>query len=214
MIDINDLILQLKLNIKNILIQEFNIESLKIESAELNNFISQLTMITLESQDDLKKMSSSILSLKKDDLDISFDEEKINKISIELINSRNRLHKELYFKKRAFLNDSMINALKQITVPFLRQKGFKGSFPKFKNLNNDIEYSVVFMFSQFGNQFSVELALINGSKKQNRLKRTNDVNQEWFDYSNHTSDNQLCNLIANEIIENWSTAENWWKEMM
>ena len=31
----------------------------------------------------------------------------------------------------------MINALKQITVPFLRQKGFKGSFPKFKNLNND-----------------------------------------------------------------------------
>ena len=130
-----------------------------------------------------------------DDLDISFDEEKINKISIALINSRNRLHKELYFKKRAFLNDSMLNALKQITVPFLRQKGFKGSFPKFKNLNNDIEYSVVFMFSQFGNQFSVELALINGSKMQNRLKRTNDVNQEWFDYSNHTSDNQLCNLI-------------------
>jgi hypothetical protein len=162
--------------------------------------------------DDYKILSNKILSLENKELIENSDEEKINKISISIINSRNKIHQKLYYKNKTFLKDSMNKALKEITVPFLRKNGFKGSFPKFKKLNNDIEYSIIFMYSHFGAEFSVELGLTNQITKRNRLTRINDNKNEWFNYANHTVENNLCTSIANEIIENWDTAEKWWKE--
>jgi hypothetical protein len=68
------------------------------------------------------------------------------------------------------------------------------------------------MYSHFGAEFSVELGLTNQITKRNRLTRINDNKNEWFNYANHTVENNLCTSIANEIIENWDTAEKWWKE--
>ena len=212
MIDINAFISELKTKVKNILIQEFNIDSLVIENSESEKLIAQLTAFGIESHDDYKLLSNKILSLENIELIENSDEEKINKISISIINSRNKIHQELFYKNKTFLKDSMNKALKEITVPFLRKNSFKGSFPKFKKVNNDIEYSVIFMFSHFGAEFSIELGLTNQITKRNRLTRINDNKNEWFNYANHTVENNLCTSIAYEIIENWNSAENWWKE--
>jgi hypothetical protein len=211
MIDINAFISELKTKVKNILIQEFNIDSAVIENSESQRLIAQLTAFGIESHDDYKLLSNKISSLKNIELLENSTEEKINKISISIINSRNKIHQELFYKNKTFLKDSMNKALKEITVPFLRKNGFKGSFPKFKKVNNDIEYSIIFMYSHFGAEFSVELGLTNQTTKRNRLSRINDNKNEWFNFENHTEENNLCVTIANEIIENWNSAENWWK---
>jgi hypothetical protein len=208
MIDINTFIPELKTRVKDILIQELDIELSSLDVLELEKSI---TLFTLESNDDYKLLSRKISSLKTNELIKKIDNEKIDKISISLINSRNKIHQEMFLKNKTFLKDSMNNALKEITIPFLRKNGFKGTFPKLKKMENGIEYSVIFMFSHFGQEFSVELGLSNGVNKRNRLSRINDDKNEWFNYANHTIENNLCISIANEIIENWISAENWWK---
>jgi hypothetical protein len=209
MIDINTFITELKKRVKDILIKELDIEYSKLEVLELEKSI---TLFTLESNDDYKLLSRKILSLKTTELLKKIDEEKIDNISIFLINSRNKIHQEMFLKNKTFLKDSMNKAIKEITIPFLRKKGFKGSFPKLKKVENGIEYSVTFMFSHFGQELSVDLGLFNGINKRNRLSRINDDKNEWFNFTNHTIENNLCTSIANEITENWSIAENWWNE--
>jgi hypothetical protein len=54
--------------------------------------------------------------------------------------------------------DNMIKALKEITIPLLKEKGFKGSFPHFSKKTPTKIDLLSFQFSQFGGRFVVEIA--------------------------------------------------------
>lgn len=51
----------------------------------------------------------------------------------------------------------MNEALKEIVVPILREKGFKGSFPHFRRVSGKYLDLLTFQFSQWGGQFVVEI---------------------------------------------------------
>lgn len=51
----------------------------------------------------------------------------------------------------------MDNALKKIVVPYLREQGFKGSFPHFRRKNDNNIDLITFQFNRWGGSFVVEL---------------------------------------------------------
>ena len=60
------------------------------------------------------------------------------------------------------LSDSrllMIKALKKLVVPYLREHGFKGSFPHFRRQNEENIDLVTFQFNRYGGSFVFELAV-------------------------------------------------------
>jgi len=52
----------------------------------------------------------------------------------------------------------MDNALKTILIPFLREHGFKGSFPHFRRKNATNIDLITFQFNKWGGSFIVELS--------------------------------------------------------
>ncbi|MFJ7666867.1 DUF4304 domain-containing protein [Lysinibacillus sp. NPDC097195] len=60
------------------------------------------------------------------------------------------------------LSDSrllMIKALKKLVVPYLREHGFKGSFPHFRRQNEEHMDVITFQFNRYGGSFVVEVAI-------------------------------------------------------
>jgi hypothetical protein len=55
-------------------------------------------------------------------------------------------------------HDNMIQALKEIAVPYLREIGFKGSFPHFRRILSDRVDMLTFQFNKYGGSFVVEVA--------------------------------------------------------
>jgi hypothetical protein len=54
--------------------------------------------------------------------------------------------------------DKMIEALRRIAVPTLRDMGFRGSFPHFKRVRNSQIDLLMFQFNRWGGSFVVEVA--------------------------------------------------------
>ena len=52
----------------------------------------------------------------------------------------------------------MNKALKKITIPFLKAKGFKGSLPHFRRLQEDCYDLMTFQFDKYGGGFVIEMA--------------------------------------------------------
>jgi len=53
----------------------------------------------------------------------------------------------------------MIKALKKLVVPYLREHGFKGSFPHFRRRNGDDMELIAFQFNRYGGSFVVEVGV-------------------------------------------------------
>lgn len=97
----------------------------------------------------------------------------------------------------------MNSAIKKIVVPYLREHGFKGSFPHFRRKNDDNIDLITFQFNRYGGSFVVELAVCGidgvtmswGEEIPPNKVTAHDVNKRyrlggeksddhWFDYEN------------------------------
>lgn len=123
-------------------------------------------------------------------------------------------------------------ALKEIVVPFLREKGFKGSMPHFRRQQSDRINLLTFQHSLYDTKFVIEIANcpVNGVttswEKQipknkvtshdlgyrMRLGSEKHNTDYWFDYGKKSLFSNTFNKIAKEIIELWNEAENWWSK--
>ena len=54
--------------------------------------------------------------------------------------------------------EKMDEAIKEIVIPFLREKGFKGSYPHFRREQGDKLNLLTFQFSLSGPKFVVEIS--------------------------------------------------------
>jgi len=123
-------------------------------------------------------------------------------------------------------------ALKEIVVPFLREKGFKGSMPHFRRQQSDRINLLTFQHSLYDTKFVIEIAncpvdgVTTSWKKQipknkvtahdlgfrMRLGSEKHNSDYWFDYGKKSLFSNTFNKIAKEIIELWNEAENWWSK--
>lgn len=121
------------------------------------------------------------------------------------------------------------NILKVNVVPFLREIGFKGTFPNFKRVDENKIDLLTFQFSQYGKRFVVEIAqcsangiTFNSGQKippekvgvyhcfpPNRTRipiKKEDIDC-WIDYENiqlNKIPEQVLSLIKTEAVP-------WWK---
>ncbi len=125
----------------------------------------------------------------------------------------------------------MDNTIKEITVPFLREQGFKGSLPHFRRLQRDRINLLTFQFNLHDSKFVVEISncsykgiltswgkLIKPAQytahDMNRRLRLGSVKNSgdyWFDFSNPMLFTDIYKKRAEEIIELWDEAEDWWQ---
>ncbi|MEN0056204.1 MAG: DUF4304 domain-containing protein [Mucilaginibacter sp.] len=126
----------------------------------------------------------------------------------------------------------MDKAIKEITIPFLREQGFKGSFPHFRRTKEDRINLLTFQFSLSSSKFVVEISncSVNGilttwNKEIKPVKCTaHDMNHRhrmgslinntdyWFDFSKESIFSNIYKKRAKEIIDLWHEAEKWWLE--
>ncbi|UUC44758.1 DUF4304 domain-containing protein [Flavobacterium cerinum] len=123
-------------------------------------------------------------------------------------------------------------ALKEIFIPFLREKGFKGSLPHFRRQQSDRINLLTFQHSLYDTKFVVEIANCDpngitthwGKEIPKNKVTAHDVVYRmrlgsdkqnidyWFDYGKESLFTDNYKKIANEIIELWNDAEKWWEE--
>jgi hypothetical protein len=138
------------------------------------------------------------------------------------------LYKVMLKQKR----ESIDKALKEFTVPFLREQGFKGSLPHFRRMQSDRINLLTFQHSKYGSKFVVEIANcpVDGIttswgehiepdkckpmhiRRRYRLGRQKYNTDYWFDYGNKKLFSDVYKNCAKEVIKLLSEAEEWWKE--
>ena len=121
-------------------------------------------------------------------------------------------------------------ALKEIIIPFLREKGFKGSMPHFRRFQSDRINLLTFQHSLYDTKFVVEIANcpLEGitTSWDKEIKPSNCTTHHmgyrfrigsethntdyWFDYGKVTLFGNVYEKAVKEIIELWFEAENWW----
>jgi hypothetical protein len=123
-------------------------------------------------------------------------------------------------------------AIKELVVPFIRQQGFKGSFPHFRRENENQLNLLGFQFSQYSSQFVVEISNCKkdgfttpwGKKlepsecryyhpgNRHRLGAKTSNGDYWFDFDDESAKIDYYKERAKEVINYWSSAEQWWSE--
>ena len=123
-------------------------------------------------------------------------------------------------------------AIKDIIIPFLREKGFKGSLPHFRRMQSDRINLLTFQHSLYDTKFVVEIANCPtngitthwGKETSSKKVTAHDVGERlrlgskkhntdyWFDYGKKSLFSDTYKKLAKEIIELWDEAENWWKK--
>ncbi len=126
--------------------------------------------------------------------------------------------------------NKMDEDLKEITIPFLREKKFKGSFPHFRRIQNGQLNLLTFQFSLYSSSFIVEISNcpVNGMTTAfgkelkpkecrvhymvNRLRIGSQKHETdyWYEFDKQPLFGNIFKKRANEVIENWNEAENWW----
>jgi hypothetical protein len=90
--------------------------------------------------------------------------------------------------------DKMINALRQIVVPTLRDMQFKGTFPHFKRPRESQMDLLAFQFSRWGGSFVIEVAWCD---PKGWLKRTGEIVEPDEVRVNHINPKQRLRLGSN-----------------
>lgn len=123
-------------------------------------------------------------------------------------------------------------AIKEITIPFLREKGFKGSLPHFRRLQSDRINLLTFQHSLYDKSFVVEIANCSAQGittqwgkeiaknkvtahdmgERHRLGSEKHNTDYWFDYGKNSLFGDVNKKLAKEIIQLWDEAESWWNK--
>ncbi|UAB83773.1 DUF4304 domain-containing protein [Zunongwangia sp. SCSIO 43204] len=131
--------------------------------------------------------------------------------------------------------DKMIKYLKEITIPELRNRNFKGSFPHFRKIENGKTNLLTFQFDRNGGGFVIEIANFNKSEFKthwgkiiplNKLT-AHDLNERqriypntltekhgtdsWFRYDKSKLDKVYITL-AQKVVERIPIMEQYWTE--
>lgn len=127
--------------------------------------------------------------------------------------------------------DKMDLAIKEIIIPFLREQGFKGSYPHFRREKDNMLNLLTFQFSTSGPKFVVEIANcpITGfnpgwgndlkpsecrvyyMSKRLRVGSIKNGSGYWYDFSKGLLLRDIYKKRAKEVLSNWEEAEDWWK---
>lgn len=123
-------------------------------------------------------------------------------------------------------------ALKEITIPYLRKKGFKGSFPHFRRQQPDGINLLTFQYNLYDAKLVVEIAncpaegittswgkeipknKVTAHDMGYRLRLGSEKHgaDYWFDYGKKSLFSDIYKKIAKEIIDLWDEAEHWWEK--
>lgn len=131
--------------------------------------------------------------------------------------------------------NKMIKSLKEIVIPELRKRNFKGSFPHFRKTKNGITNLLTFQFDRNGGGFIIEIAnwketefitswgkiiplnklTVFDLNKRHRiypksLTKENGT-ESWFRYENSKS-NDIYEMLAQKVVERIPTMEQYWTE--
>ena len=126
--------------------------------------------------------------------------------------------------------EKMDGAIKEFIVPFLRERGFKGSYPHFRREQENKLNLLTFQFSMSGSKFVVEIANCplkgfnpgygNDLKSaecrvyyMNKRLRVGSIKNGmgyWYDFSKKPLFGDVYKERAKELIANWDEAETWW----
>ena len=99
--------------------------------------------------------------------------------------------------------------MKKIVIPYLREHGFKGSFPHFRRQNEDNIDLIAFQYNRHGGSFTVNLATCP----------PDGINDEWVNvpvnkvtvYATDVYDQFRLNENVKDITDHWfdfETAKN------
>lgn len=210
MLDINELIKELSVSVKQVIVNDWNPKNISNNKAhEYSNLVLLITVSTIENfnEEDLQK---ALFNLEKETIGIDPNIERCKRVAKQLTNARNSHHAKLIYKGRRERREKMAQTIKEIVVPFLRKKGFKGSFPNFKLEIENQTVNLRFQFSQFSSQFVVELKSLKSGKERLRLGSIKYQKDYWYDFEkNSNSVPDIFKIRAQEVIDNWEEAENW-----
>jgi len=121
-------------------------------------------------------------------------------------------------------------AIKDISIPFFRNQGFKGSLPHFRRYQDDRINLITIQHSLYDTKFVIEIAncpsngfttswgeeikknkvTAHDISMRHRLGSEKHNTDYWFDYGRPNLFQNVYDNIAIEIIDLWSEAENWW----
>ena len=115
--------------------------------------------------------------------------------------------------------EMMNQALKKVMIPYLRQKGFKGSFPHFRRMTEINIELITFQFNKWGGSFVVELAaspiqgvtMTWGEQIPPNKVTAHDINERyrlgaksgdgiWFDFENAENE-QDYEKVASHVLD-------------
>ncbi|GAB3924464.1 hypothetical protein GCM10028827_12480 [Mucilaginibacter myungsuensis] len=124
----------------------------------------------------------------------------------------------------------MDEAIKAITIPFLRKQGFKGSFPHFRRVKTDRINLLTFQFNMYEPKFVVEIAncssegiyrgwgsivLPNKCTAHDMFNRhrlgSKATGDSWFDFGKTSFFSNVYQKLAKDVIDFWTEAEDWWE---
>lgn len=126
--------------------------------------------------------------------------------------------------------EKMDMAIKEIVIPFLREKRFKGSYPHFMRANGESLNMLTFQFSLSGSKFVVNISncpvegyttswdkFLKPSEcrvdyMDNRLRIGSKKHKTdyWYNFEKEPLLGNIYKKRAKEIIDNWDEAEEWW----
>lgn len=128
-------------------------------------------------------------------------------------------------------HEKMVRTLKQIVVPNLRQRGFRGTFPHFRRLGQDKIDLLFFQFDLHGGGFVIEISkcppegfttFFDELIPPNRVKSyhmherlrlqpgPDGSTSSWFRYDIPRRSNDIFEKIARQVLPFLDIAEKWW----
>ena len=129
--------------------------------------------------------------------------------------------------------NKMLKSLREIVIPELRKRNFKGSFPHFRKTENGKTNLLTFQFDRNGGGFVIELANWNESEFKTHLGEiiplnkltVHDLNERqriypisitekngkdsWFRY-NKSKSNKVYKRLAHKVVERLPVMEQYW----
>ncbi|MDQ0227818.1 DUF4304 domain-containing protein [Metabacillus niabensis] len=130
----------------------------------------------------------------------------------------------------------MIKALKKIVVPYLREQGFKGSFPHYRRQNEENMDLITFQFNRYGGSFVVILAIcpiegltmswgeeipankvtahdVSVNYRYRLTENIKESNETWFNYEN-AKDEEDFEQVASKVMSLLHVSDrNWIKNL-
>lgn len=122
----------------------------------------------------------------------------------------------------------MLNSLKNIVIPSLLERGFKGTFPHFRRVTEKKIDHLTFQFDKYGGGFIIEVAVCPPAGHIHHLgekippnkvtpydlnlknrKRIGDKDN-WFRYDKLNLFGNIYDKVAFKVLKNLSEADEYW----